>query len=370
MNQDRQDALTLLRDLYLDDDTGFIEVRAIYPDGRRHRDWRKTVKGAVNWVDSRDEFRSGPALHFGICKRKSAGVDDEGDELKPKGGGKRDILAVPAIWAEIDTDKAGLEGAAVIAELSRLPSKLRPSALVHSGHGYHGYWYLEDPVLMTPENMNDVERINRLVQHTLGSDPIQDVSRVFRVPTTWNNKNANEPVRSRLIWSERDRRFALDRIAEEWGEVGERVSECLPSLLLPIRRLVVPEQHTPNRSPTHSWSQQPSVSREELRERTRYHGGPGYFGIDEASARMVAKYHHEGYPDDWAIQRTVEFARSVQERDAPNERWDWRSERDKVAYQLERWKPKWAALRAREELERKAARKQARQTANQSATSY
>jgi hypothetical protein len=39
--------------------------------------------------------------------------------------------------------------------------------------------------------------------------------------------------------------------------------------------------------------------------------------------------------------------RLVHSKQAPDERWDWDTERESIRKMLDRWKPKWVALKSR-----------------------
>lgn len=74
----------------------------------------------------------------------------------------------------------------------------RPSLVVHSGYGLQAWWLLKEPLLLKTE----ADRIaagqtvagwvatgNKLAaKHGWGVDPVGQLSRVLRVPGTWNRK--------------------------------------------------------------------------------------------------------------------------------------------------------------------------------------
>lgn len=121
----------------------------------------------------------------------------------PSRGTAKDVIALPAFWAEID-----INGPAH-AEPTGVPSLqaamnfmgglgLDPSFHVESGHGLHLYWLLEEPwVLSQQPEWNRADSLHRRFGQTLQVkggrqgyrlDPVYDLARVLRVPGTFNFK--------------------------------------------------------------------------------------------------------------------------------------------------------------------------------------
>lgn len=65
-----------------------------------------------------------------------------------------------------------------------------PSAIVHTGHGVHAYWFLEEPVEASPEFKDQRREFIKLA----GSDAVQDEARVLRVPGSRNFKDKTYTV--------------------------------------------------------------------------------------------------------------------------------------------------------------------------------
>ena len=114
------------------------------------------------------------------------------------------VAGIPAFWADIDvshpvhkresqlppTPELALEA------LAALP--FEPTIIIDSGHGLQLWWLLEEPWLFdTPEERELARRASQW-WHSLIKDPFQhkgwivdstfDLSRVMRLPGTWNNK--------------------------------------------------------------------------------------------------------------------------------------------------------------------------------------
>jgi putative DNA primase/helicase len=130
----------------------------------------------------------------------------------PTSSGRGDLLAVTrlaALWVDLDV-KPGAMGSfedaeAVIADLSIMlgPS---PAFVVHTGHGLHPYWLLDDERLQltTDQARGDavalLKRWHRLVVRVASAhggtvDSVFDLPRVLRTPGTVNMKAEPVPVR-------------------------------------------------------------------------------------------------------------------------------------------------------------------------------
>lgn len=67
-----------------------------------------------------------------------------------------------------------------------------PSLIVHSGHGYHCYWLLQETA------GKEIQPLLKALQEKLAADAkATDVARILRVPDTMNVKG--EPIQSRLV---------------------------------------------------------------------------------------------------------------------------------------------------------------------------
>lgn len=100
-----------------------------------------------------------------------------------KGNEKTDVLGSKAVWVDVD-------------ESVQPQCTLPPSAIVSSGHGWHFYWFLREPVL-------DTEVLEDLNKTMIADIPPADhacwnCNRVMRVPGTMNLKPDKEPARADL----------------------------------------------------------------------------------------------------------------------------------------------------------------------------
>jgi hypothetical protein len=98
-----------------------------------------------------------------------------------EGNLKEDVLGTVALWVDADDPQ-------------HPQCTFPPSALVMSGHGWHLYWFVDEPV----EDREEIERMNKLLTDDVptGDPGSWNVNRVLRVPNTINTKE--DPVRVEL----------------------------------------------------------------------------------------------------------------------------------------------------------------------------
>lgn len=98
---------------------------------------------------------------------------------RTKGNLKEDVLGSRALWVDAD-------------DLTPPQSTLPPSAVVFSGHGYHLYWFLVDPL----DDISELEDLNKIV---IADVPTADkacwnCNRILRIPGTLNTKEPDACV--------------------------------------------------------------------------------------------------------------------------------------------------------------------------------
>jgi hypothetical protein len=258
---------------------------------------------------------------------------------------------------------------------------LQPSVCIHSGHGLHLYWYLDD--ICTDQGA--VEGVNKMLSQTFSGDRVHDITRVMRVPWTWNTKG--RPVQSRILWNYFWHRAPIadihDALAD--ADVVLDTDGFVPREEWERRD---EERRETNTDPVRAWS----LAQEDRRKTTnarglaiwgrcRYGGGPGYVGLDEAITLYTAyEYCRLTSPTDEKLDRivadTMRRVREVYDRDASGERWDWSDEEQEVRDKLLRWVRKWDHIKVadgsrkagtRKTTERKPTRARSETTARQAA---
>lgn len=176
------------------------------------------------WQPSeRDAGGAGVSVWFqDIAKAAEYALENAGKDayigcaLSPQAFGPRrrckaeDALGITALWADVDFaspvhKKPNLppDEAAALELLNDMP--LRPSVIVHTGHGVQAWWVLHEPwVFESPEERREAAELVRRWQSLLQIkaaasgwtvDATHDLARVLRLPGTTNTKAEPVPVR-------------------------------------------------------------------------------------------------------------------------------------------------------------------------------
>ncbi len=168
---------------------------------------------------------------------------------QPRGRGrKQDVAAIGALWADIDLmSEAHNEDnlPETLAEVEELLDSvdLAPSAIVHSGYGVHAYWFLAKPLVI--ENDTQRQRAERLTKGWHGricqqarqfgwSMPnLGDLTRILRVPGTWNYKVPEKPLKVELARFDPQCRYeveTIERLLPEKVETPAVQADCQVNL--------------------------------------------------------------------------------------------------------------------------------------------
>jgi putative DNA primase/helicase len=116
-----------------------------------------------------------------------------------KGGKKEHVHNVSAFHAEVDYGKDGHkkppEHESYDQALESIQNfKFQPTIINHSGGGFHLYWILNQPLNVKDIGIDHIELVNKTLTAKLGGDSgTHDISRVLRVPGTFNFKLKNNP---------------------------------------------------------------------------------------------------------------------------------------------------------------------------------
>lgn len=153
-----------------------VEVRSFERDNRPGpRSWHADPEEAGRLALTLSRYL---AVYYGVCPRTD------------RGGKKCHVTSVFDLWADVD-DKRFLDGrAGAVAALAAFP--LPPTWGIDSGGGLQAYWRLRTPLYLTGITDPLVARVEGIQQRlyaALGNlDSVQDLSRVLRVPGTYNGK--------------------------------------------------------------------------------------------------------------------------------------------------------------------------------------
>jgi hypothetical protein len=146
-------------------------------------------------------------LFFGVCPRSHEG--DAGDQS---------IETVRCVWCDIDRTTA-----ADAYRRWKAAGILQPSIVVSSGSGIHAYWLLEQD-LHSPEDRLRLAAMLPRFYEDFGGDHVQNLSRVMRLPGTFNYKDARNgrpPQACTLGGCDADLRYPLQAFSR-WFDQAEK----------------------------------------------------------------------------------------------------------------------------------------------------
>lgn len=316
---DEQAGLSFLRDLYRPTLEGLIEIRALKPVGGTHaRNWFSDVEEAYEFAASFNEHRN-VNVYFGVAKRRG------------RSGDKASVLGTSALWFDLDCVNAGWNTEKCLEHICVELNELCPSAIVRSGGGLHGYYYLTEPLT----DVAFIESCNATLRDIFSADKVFNADRILRVPDTWNVK------RSRLCevqFSANHRRFNVTDLMKALKRHGPLFPEAdFPRQSIGRRASAPVTFGQYNKEPLDDlWGR-----------RVKYHApGQGTIGVNEAIMLTTARLHSHGLRDEPVLDATLRRVKQVHAAQAPNEIWDWEEERAQIRSALERWKVKWSEIKA------------------------
>jgi hypothetical protein len=272
-------------------------------------------------------------------------------------GTKADISVIPALWTDIDVVKMGWDMDRTIAALKSMP--VRPSALVHSGNGLHAYWALQRPVVLEEGsgrelNIRRVENAMKRLAEIVGGDRTFDITRVLRVPGTFNTKGDKaKPVKVVMAdWTEYDL-TELERLANEsqFLENGDWLTKEQFTARAKAAKQDKAISTFGARLAVDAGMTERALDIPQIWNLARAKGGErgsAFFGLDEALLRHLAVSYarQPTWTDEDHIDDAMNELRRVMDRDGVpfNEPYERRKAKDK----LDRFVQKWDARRKAE----------------------
>ncbi len=191
------------RDLFFDalfhrtapHDEACITLTAIHPDGSRPHPSRHVqfadkaaLRDALADLDAANRQGWGAFVAIGL---RRPGLS------RWQRGSVDDVVALPAVFVDIDDRSPDA--------LARLRGfGLPPSCIVHSGGGFHAYWWLEAPT----RELDRARKVLQALVAQLGGDHTS-VAQSLRIVGTVNTKPARKGALCRLVHLD-DRCYALD----------------------------------------------------------------------------------------------------------------------------------------------------------------
>lgn len=218
----------------------------------------------------------------------------------------------------------------VIKQLARL--KLQPSAVVFSGNGVHVYWLLSEP-LDTQGHMEAIELVLRQLADLLAGDlSVCEVSRVMRMPGTFNTKDGARKEVEVLAFNP-ERRYELDDI-EEW------LAETSPIMLRKVRPAAVAagDGEQAGESYFERYGREHGIKAPidvEARLNAMMYMGGGDSSIHQTQIAVTASLLNAGTPKD----EVVAYVLAATKRCASDygSRWNWRREERNIVKMCDDW---------------------------------
>lgn len=173
---DIDQAANFLGELYQFMPNGYSEIRCLHGTGNQQltrRFWRKMPLTAINHNGLRMlEQLNNNGYHIYI----RMGISSE------QTARKQNIIALPCLWVDVDDDTE--RGYDAIARMTAIAS-----IITFSGGGWHGYFPLVKPLLVTPDTLPHIEQTLDGMAFECGGDrKCKDITRILRLPGTYNVK--------------------------------------------------------------------------------------------------------------------------------------------------------------------------------------
>jgi len=176
----------------------YIELRTFESGNNRKFSKVDTIENSVNdFISSHNE------CYFGIALRNNN-----------KSGKKEDCSLLTTIYIDIDYGSEGHKKAPVFPDKDSayqhiLNVGIQPTAIVESGHGFHLYWFLDSPLELNAENTLMAENLMKYLADIYFADSTHDVSRIFRIPGSINNKQGHNLICT-VLSSNYDLRYSFE----------------------------------------------------------------------------------------------------------------------------------------------------------------
>jgi hypothetical protein len=142
---------------------------------------------------------------------------------------KDQIKAIWAIYVDLDLPKSGPFSLPTEENFTRLLSRLKlleppPTAIIFSGGGYQAFWRFAGPLIAHEDNnLERIEASGKAIARDLGSDAVQNINRLMRLPGTINLPSSAKLARGRVP--------ALAAIVEtNWDRTWSYESDPVPHL--------------------------------------------------------------------------------------------------------------------------------------------
>ncbi len=149
--------------------SGFIELRAFRGvEVERKFFSMNHVAKVSEWTAKHSDWN----IFFGAVPRKDT-----------SSGSEKNLIDLPGLWVDCDFKDFPGGGLDVLEIIDAF--KYPPSFLVHTGGGLHGYWKFQTPATPSREFKGQLKGLSR---HLRGDPAATDLSRILRLPGSFNHK--------------------------------------------------------------------------------------------------------------------------------------------------------------------------------------
>jgi hypothetical protein len=236
---------------------------------------------------------------------------------------KENVLTLQWLFAEVDfKDHPSLTPEEIYQRLISMPMK--PSMIVFSGHGYHTYWLLSEPVDASPgDGQTRLEDALKLACSYVGGDPhIAEASRVLRLPGSHNSRNPGESILVEIRLQELERTYELSDLVDFW-------LEAQPIMPPPVKK----EKEGPA-DPVNGKKYDGPFDADADLTAMRFRGSPS---IHYTQLRVAAKLCSEGKLVDDLVSSIISATQKAVEGDPAAQGWNWGEEEVAVRKMCHDW---------------------------------
>lgn len=211
------------------------------------------------------------------------------------GGKKENIHYLSAFHAEIDYGSTGHKKPCPQESYEEALNIIQafnpePTIIIHSGGGFHCYWVLSNPIKVSDIGISVIESINKALSLKLGGDSgTQDISRVLRIPGTFNFKLPDNP-RPVTVISNTHQRY-------DYEDFEQFISSEAPA--------IKPQQPKPQKSniqelnglfDSSNFTAKGQIS-DKIKSLIKYGNDGTYLSRSEADMAVITVLVHKGYSD-------------------------------------------------------------------------